>query len=408
MIFSPLFSLRRRARLFARSSAVVAALFSLVLGTTAFAADAATASISPFINKDTLVVARVNLENVDFEQLTKTVDGIAATALKNVGYDAASIAKVDAELSKTFAALAQDGKDALAQLRQDVGATEAFFVVQTSKGEGAALLVPVAKLKDDQLDQLTSFVKPVVKSKGFDAAVYQKSFLVVAQDLKAFGSYYKKFKPSDNRKINAFFKENDSALVAAYCGTLRLRPLLDVATDGQTQLLLTAAAPRSVRDALEIFDTTFVETRLTVDAGTLSSRVVFRFNAPVDAGNMLAATQRIVDDVAKTKFKVDDATDYEKKFNVVPLQREIWRGRVRANLPKQNGAELVADYDLAQEFGKGSGVGPFAVAAAAVAYFTMQNAAGSNAYDAVEIDYEFDEAEGETAEPQTETDATAE
>lgn len=400
MIFSPLFSLRRRARL-----AVVAALLSLALGTTAFAADAATASISPFINKDTLAVVRVNLENVDFDQLTKTVDGIAATALKNLGYDAASVAKVDAELAKTFAALAEDGKTQLAQFRQNLGASEAFFVVQSSKGEGAALLVPVANLKADQLETLTANVKTAAKARGLAAAVYQKSFLVVASDLKAFGGYYKKFKPGENRKIESFFKENDRALVAVYCGTLRLRSLLDVATNGQTQLLLTAAAPRSVRDALEIFDTTFVDARLTVDAGTLSSRAVFRFNAPVDSGRMLVAIQKIVDDVAQANFKVDDASDLEKQFNVVPLRREIWRGQIRSYLPKQNGAELVADYDVAQEFGKGSGLGPFVVAAAAL-YFATQNAAGDNAYDAVEIDYEFDEAEA--AEPQTETDATAE
>ncbi|MBR4103112.1 MAG: hypothetical protein IKK39_03495, partial [Thermoguttaceae bacterium] len=309
---------------------------------------------------------------------------------------------------KTFAALAQDGQAELAQLRAEFGASEAFLVVQSSKGEGAALLIPIANLKDAQLETLTANVKTAAQARGLAAAVYQKSFLVVASDLKAFGAYYKKFEPSENRKIESFFKENDRALVAAYCGTLRLRPFLDVATEGQTQLLLTAVAPRSVRDALEIFDTTFVDARLTVDAGTLSSRLVFRFNAPVDSGKMLAAIQKIVDDVAQANFKVDDASALEKQFNVVPLRRAIWRGQVRSFLPKQNGAELVADYDLAQEFKKGSGVGPFVVAAAAVAYFTTQNAAGSNAYDAVEIDYEFDEAEAETAEPQTETDATAE
>jgi len=165
---------------------------------------------------------------------------------------------------------------------------------------------------------------------------------------------------------------------------------------------LTATAPRSVRDALEIFDTTFVDARLTVDAGTLSSRAVFRFNAPVDSGKMLAALQRIVDDVAQANFKVDDASALEKQFNVVPLRRAVWRGQVRSILPKQNGAELVAEYDVGQELGKASGVGPFFVAA--FAYFATQNAAGNNVYDAVEIDYEFDEAEAAEAE----TDATAE
>ncbi|MBR4105545.1 MAG: hypothetical protein IKK39_15985, partial [Thermoguttaceae bacterium] len=149
MIFSPIFSLRRRARFAVRSSvAVVAAVFSLALGTTAFAADAATASISPFINKDTLVVVRVDFDNIDVARFAETLDGIVATALKNFGYDAASVEKVGAELDKTFAALAEDWQNALAEARKTTLPGEIFFVVQSTKGEGAAFLIPVEKLSD--------------------------------------------------------------------------------------------------------------------------------------------------------------------------------------------------------------------------------------------------------------------
>ena len=408
MTFSPFSSLRRRARLFARSSAVVAALFSLVLGTTAFAADAATASISPFVNKDTLVVVRVDFDNIDVARLAKTLDGIAETALKDFGYDAASVKKVGAELDKTFAALAEDGKTALAEARKTTLPGEAFFVLQSTKGEGAALLIPVETLSDAQRETLTATAKLVVASRGLDAAVYQKRWLVVASDLKAFGRYYKTFKPGFNRQIDAFFKQNSAAFVAGYCGKLRIRSFLDAATGGMTQDLLFEQS-RSVRDALEIFDTTFVDAGFTLDAGTLSARASFRFNAPVDSGRLLTALQGIVDEAAKARFESDQpllnglvSKDYVKEFKLTPLARELWRGQMRSQLPKQNGAELVFERDLTKAAAKASGSAAlYVVGLSALGQVVKKNVQNLDATDG-EVDFEFDEAEA-TETPADET-----
>lgn len=408
MIFSPLFSLRRRARLAVRSSvAVVAAVFSLALGTTAFAADAATASISPFINKDTLVVVRVDFDNIDVARFAETLDGIVATALKNFGYDAASVEKVGAELDKTFAALAEDWQNALAEARKTTLPGEIFFVVQSTKGEGAALLIPVEKLSDAQRETLTAAAKLAAASRGLDAAVYQKKFLVVAADLKAFGRHYKNFKPGDNRKIDAFFKQNSGAFVAGYCGKLRLRPLLDVATGGTTQEILFAQS-RAVRDALEIFDTTFVDAGFTLDSGTLIARASFRFNAPVDAGRLLTALQTIVDEKARVAFQEDAPLlggaipqEYVEEFKLTPLARELWRGQMRSKLPKQNGAELIFELDAAQEAAKASGnAALYAVVLPSLAR-DLQNRDATDA----EVDFEFDEAETEAEAEADETPA---
>ncbi|MBR4833225.1 MAG: hypothetical protein IKU86_02675 [Thermoguttaceae bacterium] len=413
MIFSPLFSLRRRARLFARSSAVAAALFSLVLGTTAFAADAATGSISPFINKDTLAVVRVNFDNIDVARLAETLDGIAATALKDFGYDAASVEKVGAELDKTFAALVEDGRAKLAEARETVLPGEAFLVLQSSKGEGLALLVPVDKASEEQRELWTTTAKLAARGKGFDAAVYQDRCLVVAQDLKAFGRYYKNFKSSENRKIESFFKQNADAFVAGYCGTLRIRPFLDAATDGESQALV-SQFPRSARDALEIFDSTFVDARYVADLGTISDRTTLRFNAPVDSGRFLAAIQAFVDEIAKQKFapKTNALADlpisekYVEEFNLLPLARELWRGQIRSQLPKQNGAELVLERDLTKEAAKATGsaavvgvVASFLFPAVQAARVRAQELAAPD-----EIDFEFEETENETLE-ETEVEA---
>ena len=412
MIFSPLFSLRRRARLFARSSvAVVAALLSLALGTTAFAADAATASISPFINKDTLAVVRVNFDNIDVARFAETLDGIVATALQDVGYDAASVEKVGAELDKTFAAFAQDGQNALAEARKTTLPGEAFFVVQSTKGEGVALLIPIETLSDAQRDQLTATAKLAVASRGFDAAVYQKRWLVVASDLKAFGRYYKNFKPSANRGIDAFFAKNGAAFVAGYCGKLRIRPFLDKATGGMTQEMLFAQT-RSVRDALEIFDTTFVDAGLTFDAGTCVARASFRFNAPVDSGRLLASLQAIVDEAAQTRFESDRPLlnglvpqTYVKEFKLTPLARELWRGQMRSQLPKQNGAELVFERDLTKAAAKASGSAALYVAGlAALGQIVKNNVPDADATDG-EVDFEFDEEDAPADKAEAENDA---
>lgn len=412
MIFSPLFSLRRRARLAVRSSvAVVAALFSLVLGTAAFAADAATASISPFINKDSLVVVRVNFDNIDVARFAETLDGIVATALKDFGYDAASVEKIAAELDKTFAALVEDGQNALAEARQTTLPGEIFFVVQSTKGEGAAFLIPVEKLSDAQRDQLTATAKLAGQSAGFEAAVYQKRWLVVASDLKAFGRYYKNFKPGENRKIDTFFKQNSGAFVAGYCGKLRIRPFLDAATDGMTQEILNAQS-RAVRDALEIFDTTFVDAGLTFDAGTFVARASLRFNAPVDSGRLLTALQTIVDEAAHKAFSADASPStglvpqkYVQEFKLTSLARELWRGQMRSQLPKQNGAELVFERDLTKAAAKASGSAAlYVVGLSALAQVVKKNAQNLDAADG-EIDFEFDEADAtETSADETTVD----
>lgn len=398
MIFSPIFSLRRRARFAVRSSvAVVAAVFSLVLGTTAFAADAATASISPFINKDTLAVVRVNFDNIDVARFAETLDGIVATALKDFGYDAASVEKIGAELDKTFAAFAEDGQNALSEARQTTLPGEVFFVVQSTKGEGVAFLIPVEKLSDAQRETLTATAKLAGQSAGFDAAVYQKRWLVVASDLKAFGRYYKNFKPGENRKIDAFFKQNSGAFVAGYCGKLRIRPFLDAATDGATQEILNAQS-RSVRDALEIFDTTFVDAGLTFDAGSCVARASFRFNAPVDSGRLLTALQGIVDEAAHKAFNADAspltgfiAEEYVEEFKLTPLARELWRGQMRSQLPKQNGAELVFERDLTKAAAKASGSAAlYLVGLSALGQVVKKNAQNLDATDE-EVDFEFDE-----------------
>lgn len=414
MIFSPLFSLRRRARLAVRSS-VVAALFSLVIGTTAFAADAATASISPFINKDALVVVRVNFDNIDVARFAETLDGIVATALKDFGYDAASVEKVGGELDKTFAAFAADGQNALAEARKTTLPSEIFFVVQSTKGEGAAFLIPVEKLTDAQRDQLTATAKLAGQSAGFDAAVYQKRWLVVASDLKAFGRYYKNFKPGENRKIDAFFKQNSGAFVAGYCGKLRIRPFLDAATDGMTQEILNARS-RAVRDALEIFDTTFVDAGFTFDAGSCVARASFRFNAPVDSGRLLTALQTIVDEQAHAAFQTSAPLTaasipqkYVEEFKLTPLARELWRGQMRSQLPKQNGSELVFERDLTKAAAKASGSAAlYVVGLSALGQVVKKNAQNLDAADG-EIDFEFDEADAtETPADEAEAETPAE
>jgi hypothetical protein len=159
---------------------------------------------------------------------------------------------------------------------------------------------------------------------------------------------------------------------------------------------------RSVRDALEIFDTTFVDAGLAFDVGAFSARASLRFNAPVDAGRLLAALQGIVDEAAHKAFSADAspltglvAEEYVEEFKLTPLARELWRGQMRSQLPKQNGAELVFERNLTDEAAKASGSAAFyAVVFSALGQISKKSALDVGAPNG-EIDFEFDKAETE-------------
>ncbi|MBQ2790136.1 MAG: hypothetical protein IJE97_10915 [Thermoguttaceae bacterium] len=370
MTLSPSFSPRRVSRRFARIGAVAACCVSLFFGAFASAAEPAQdasplAAIKPFVNADTLAVARFNVQTLDVDQLQKTLGDVVTTALQNVGYNAEALETLRPKLDATLSVAAKDGKAALEAFRVASGLTEVYFVAQTAAATptgfadeaGVAFLVPVDSLAPMQLELIKEFAEEIAYELDLESAVYKKRWLVFAFDLTAFGRYYKNFKASENKEIEAFFNANADAALAAYCGKVEIRRFLDEAFDGELTREL-AGAPRSIRSALNAFDSSFAGLRLTVSPETLVARADFRFDSEASAERMSNALYALVDtgldefnDAAFRYGEPFEAIDAEvaDALNLPSLAREILRAEIRAQLPRLDGDALVWEVDVPRQ-----------------------------------------------------------
>ncbi len=375
MTFFPSLVSRRTSRRFARTGAVAACCLSLFFGAFATAGqpereqDASPiAAIAPFVDADTTAVARFNVQNLDVDRLSQTLGDVVATALQNVGYNAEALETLRPKLDATLSAVAKDGKAALDAFRAASGLTEIYFVAQRAAATetgfadeaGVAVLLPVDSLGPTQLQLLKGFAEDFADEFDLETAVYKKRWLVFAFDLKAFDRYYKNFKARENQKIEAFFLDNADAAFAAYCGKVEIRRFLDEATDGELTRAL-SEAPRAVRVALNTFDASFADLRLTVAPETLVARADFRFDSADDAERMSNALYALVDaglDAFNTEiYRYDEpfeALDEElvAALNLDPLAREILRAEIRAQLPKVDGDSLVWELDVPSQANK--------------------------------------------------------
>lgn len=373
---------RRTSRRFARLGAVAACCLSLFFGAVASAGQpeqeqtaSPIAAIEPFVNADTTAVARLNLQTLDVDKLTATLGDFVATALQNVGYETEAVGRLRPALDETLNAAARDGKAALDAFRAASGLREVYFVVNPFRPEDLrdfgddflvdragdmnyaanfAFVVPVDALGPTQLELLKKFAKTFADKLDVETGVYQKRWLVFSPNLTAFGRYYKNFQACKVDEFETFFQENADAALAAYHGKIKIRPLLDAATGDETTQFL-AIAPRALRVAINLFDASFADLRLTVSPETLVARAEFRFDAVEDAERMSNALYALVD-AGLDRFHADaysfdapfDSLDAEvvSALNLEPLAREILRAEIRARLPKVDGASLVWELDV--------------------------------------------------------------
>ena len=146
-------------------------------------------------------------------------------------------------------------------------------------------------------------------------------------------------------------------------------------------------SPRCIKNAVELFDSSFVEAYGYVDGSTLSATASLKFSSSANAGKFRQEWANINDEVIPAYFSLLQATvdfvnaniesgkndlaltnlpylgtvsfDSVVAYRLIPLLREIVCGEARTHLPKQNGSQLTFNYSLADELNK---IGPNTVA----------------------------------------------
>lgn len=336
------------------------------------------APIKDFVNKDTLAVARVSLDQVDAEQLAQTLEGAFSQALALFEFPSASESSCLKEFHKTIAALQADVKLAQSEFLKEYGASEAFVVLQTLRGDGACLIIPVQGISESQLASLKALVKERLK---LTAAVYQKKYLIASQTpLKEIGAFYQSFTPGANEKLEDFFRQHQDKLFAAYVGRVKIRPLLhstsptdeEAKTGRIRQYDPFANSPQSVKTLVEVFDSSFISGSAYVDLSTLSANCKLTFNTPASAGQFRDSLSDSIETFNSFYFKLLEGSEpgtrssqfapgaslarrskaTATKYYMYQWTRDVWTGRMRRYLPTQDQDSLVFSLSLQNEIQK--------------------------------------------------------
>lgn len=320
--------------------------------------------VASFVNDKTLFVAKINLKNVDIDLLGSTVEDLFSQVINQLGFTPSSTDNCAKEFHKTVDGFKTEKGVILKDSLNSLGFTEIYYIVQSSKNEGACFIIPAQSMTAEQIDS----VKNKFESNQLNCALYQKSFIIASSiSLKEVGSYYKTFKPTPNKKLEAFFHNNSDKFLTFYTGrfkirtplanTLNLIPHSDVtmikeseredvsstqtAGDESARRSIVSSKnfgrkklaeiekqqsflqgesfgqseakkkvedpfekyPRCVKDLIETFDSSFTEGYGYIDISTLSSSISLKFSSAVNAGKFKQDLSKTLDVLISSIFE---------------------------------------------------------------------------------------------------------
>ena len=319
--------------------------------------------IAPFVNKDTLFVARIDLDRIDYEVFETSLKEVFSKLLEKLQFDEEGKRACIKEFDVTAKAASENLKRSVAEFKEKIGLSDFYFVVQTTRGEGACIIAPARNMTPEQQEACKAFAE----ENRFNCALYQKNFMVASRTpLKEFGAYYKDFKPSSNKTLEASIAKNGNAFISWYCGRLKFRPLFHATQEEGVDSARVrqydpfANSPRAVKDIVEAFDAAFVESSGYVDVSTLSARYSLKFTTPVNASKFYDGLAELVDaynsfyfktlenepqqvdmeDFAPGKILATMDQAFVKRFNLYAIVREYYAGSFDLFLPTQDESEL--------------------------------------------------------------------
>ncbi len=337
--------------------------------------------IAPFIGKDTLFVARLDLDRIDYDVFNESLKQIFNRILEKLQFDESGVQACRKEFDATANALTESFRQTIADFKARTGLSDVYYVVQTTRGDGACFIAPAKNMTSEQQEEC----KKLAEEFRLNCALYQQSYMVASKaPLKEFGARYKDFKPSSNRTLETSIAHNGDKLLSWYCGRLKIRPLFHATLDEGTKSARVrqydpfSDSPRSVKDLVETFDAAFVEGSGYVDASTLSVQYTLKFTTSVNASKFHDSLVDVVDaynefyfktlennpsqvdmdDFAPGKFLATMDQTLVKRFNLYGIVREYFAGTFELLLPSQNESELTFTDSVLDEVSK---LGPVSV-----------------------------------------------
>ena len=339
------------------------------------------ARVKNFVDADALLVARLDLAQLDLDALDRSFSKFAVDAFAAQGFDATSLKEIRRELNKSVKAFKETATPILDGYRQDRGLREVYLIVPRADEPEYFVYAPLAKSKRAAVVEFAATFAP--------NPPFEVGSGVVFGTKKFDADYFKRFKATPNPKLEAFFAESNATL-QIYVGDVNVAPAVALvgafAGDdlAQTFDAALAQAPQETRDAVKAFDDYFIDARLELDVNALKTNARVDFASADAANKTLVGLAKLADVVAADAEKaLADAAkqnaDAFEKYNVVPVARELVRGFLTSSLPKRDGAALSFELQASPTFPLANPLtGAFVFAALPQALKGVQNAAGAS------------------------------
>ena len=261
------------------------------------------APIKDFINKDTLA----DVDAIKLDQFDVSLQELFDQALELTAFESQYADACRKEFQKTIEGLNADVQSASATFKEKYGVSQIYYVLQTTRGEGASFVVPIKGVSEAKVNAL----KERAKNLKMNSDSYKDCLLVSRTPLKELGAFYKDFEPSANKNVETYFSENADKMIVGYCGRLKIRPFFHATEESTTrtrQYDPFANSPRSVKDFIEVVDSSFVNARGYFDASKMRVFCEFRFSTPVNANKCRAELVNMLDAFNTFYFKILEAT----------------------------------------------------------------------------------------------------
>ena len=340
------------------------------------------ARVKNFVDADAVLVARLDLAQLDLDAIDKSFSKFFVDSFAAQGFDATSLKEIRRELNKFAKAFKETATPLLDSFREERGLREAYLIVPRASEPEYFVYAPVAKSKRAAVVALATPFAP--------NAPFEVGSGVVFGTKKFDADYFKRFKATPNPKLEAFLAESNATL-QIYVGDVNVAPAAAlVGAFAQNDLAqkfdaALAQAPQETRAAVKAFDDYFIDARLELDVNALALNARFDFASADAASKTRAALAQFADagvaDLEKAliaKAAEKNAAQFEK-YNVVPVVRELVRGFLTSSLPKRDGAALSFELQASPSLPLANPLtGAFVFAALPQALKGVQNAAGAS------------------------------
>lgn len=362
------------------------------------------APIADFINAKTLMVARFDLTQIDYDVLGDSYDTIFLQALRTLGLSEDSLEACEREFRQNVGTLTGELSTQVNKFHTTFGVSQIFFVHQTTRGDGSCFIIPLGDATAEQIQNL----KDLAQKFQLNSGVYKKNYLIASTaPLKEIGDFYKDFKPAQNKDIENYFKSAGKNLFVFYGKHVKIRPLFlenfeEESTRSGSKSRLGrarnfdpfASSPRCVVNLIEIIDASLLEVSGYVDVSTLSAYYELKFSTTINSGNFQRELSDTIENFVNYYIvRMQEANEIHRKqaldsgvpdatvsnrfdeLRVYQIVHEILVVGLQKLVPEQNEARLIYDSSVLKEFQKlGANTATISILARAVLSSSDSNA----------------------------------